>query len=128
VALDEWERPIAFLRLANEIEDHLDLAVEYVPVRVTLAMPVIAQCALALDRPALEAIAADVAASNAGGAVPRALRRSIEASTRLRPRSTRPRLWVQATGDTSLLRRTTRHVPFARRAVYEWRRISRSSG
>lgn len=119
------ERPLAHLRIANEIEDWFDLAVEYVPGRNTWVWPLAdaAECARALDLARLAEIADDVAAANAGRVVPAGLRRATNAGEHVPPRSLRPSLRVRAHQGTDQARRVVRRIPGARR-VRNWLRDS----
>lgn len=120
-ALGPDERPIAHLRVANEIEDSLDLAVAYVPGRNTWVLPLAdaAECARRLDLPRLATIADEVAAANAGREVPAGLQRATIASAHVPPRSLSPNLRVRVRDGLALARPIVRRIPGARR-VRDW--------
>ena len=122
--LADWERPIAFLRLANEVEEHVDFATEYCPEQGSYAWPLadIARCAEHLGRRALGQLADDLAVVDAEPVVPLAVQPAVKGSAYMPPRSVSTRLWVRCTGEQSVLRRATRTVPGARRAVHALRR------
>jgi len=127
----EWERTIAFLRLANEIEERLDGADDYAPEHAALVFPLddVVRCARVLGRDALVAIAHDATRLDTSSDVPVELSTTAFASGLVAPRSMRTRLSVRSTGKQSSLRRATRRVPGARRIVHwgrRWRPTSRS--
>jgi hypothetical protein len=127
--LADWERTIALLRLANEIEDRWDGTDAYAPEHAALVFPLadVVRCALALGRDALIAVADDVARPGTAPEVPAALQTTGYGSGVVPPRSMRTRLWVGGTGERSSLRRATRRVPGARRMVSWWRRSRTTS-
>ena len=59
-ALTDWERPLAFLRLANELEERVDLGTEYSAGRGAIVYPLddLVACAQRLDRQMLVELAA----------------------------------------------------------------------
>ena len=118
------EQSVAFLRLANEIEEHVDGAQEYVPAHEprALALADTAAGAVALGRPGLAHIAEQVAADTEHRAVPDRLRRPPDAPRRVTPRSTTTRLRTRVTGEHSVLRRAARRIPGARDALHVIRR------
>jgi hypothetical protein len=123
-ALAEWERPLAFVRLANELEERVDLGTEYSTGRGAIVYPLddLVVCAQRLERQTLVELARVVAAANDGQSVPPLLQRPTEDSALVAPRSTGTRLWVRCTGERSVLRRVTRRIPGARDVVDAWRR------
>jgi hypothetical protein len=122
--LDDWERPIAFLRLANEIEDHVDFANDYCPDHAAYVFPLtdVARCAQLLGLDELSRLAKELATEVTGHTVPMSLQFTTRGSAAVTPRSAGTRLWVRCLGDDSALRRSARTVPGARRVVYAWRR------
>ena len=123
-ALADWERPVAFLRLANEVEERLDGADGYAPAHAAFAFPLddVVRCARRLGREELIPVAEDVGRAVAGIDVPEALQTVTDASGTVTPRSMRTRLWIRGTGDQSTVRRAARRVPGARSVVRWWRR------
>ena len=105
-ALAEWERPLALLRLANELEERLDLGTEYSP-HGAYVYPVddLIVCAEHFGRPALVELAREITADNDRRSVPPSLRRSVDASQVVPPRSMRTRLWIRCTAARDALRR-----------------------
>jgi hypothetical protein len=122
--LADWERPIAFLRLANEVEERLDGADGYAPAHAAFVFPLddVVRCARRIGREELIPVAEDVGRAVAGLEVPAALRTVTAVSGTVRPRSMRTRLWIRGAGDQSTVRRAARRVPGARAVVRSWRR------
>jgi hypothetical protein len=122
-ALAAWELPVAFLRLANELEERIDLGSEYCPELAVYVLPLedLVVCARHLGRTALVDLADAVATANAGHTVPPSLRRTPNLSALVMPRSMTTRVWVRITGAKSPLRRAVRHIPGARHVAYAWR-------
>jgi HD domain len=122
--LADWERPIAFLRLANEVEEHVDFATQYCPRQGAVALPLadVERYAGDLGWPALGLLANEIASEDAEPVVPLSRQPDRKASEFVPARSTRTTLWVRCTGERGILRRATRAVPGARRVVDSWRR------
>jgi hypothetical protein len=124
----DWERAVAFVRLANEIEERVDGADGYAPEHAASVFPLVdvVRCARLLGFDALrafaEAFAQDVADEDDALDVPAALQATVLASGAIAPRSTRTRHWVLGTGQQSTLRRAARRIPGARHVVTAWRR------
>jgi hypothetical protein len=120
----DWERAVAFLRLANEVEERVDGADDYAPEHAVFVFPLddVVRCARLLGREALVAVADDVARANPVRDAPADLQTTTYASGPVAPRSMSTRLWVRGTGQQSTLRRASRHVPGARRVMHSWRR------
>ena len=122
--LAPWERPIALMRLANEVDERVDGADDYAPehAAAVFALDDVVRCARLLGRDELVPIAEAVRRAVAGFDVPPELRTATYASGTIAPRSMRTRLWIPGTGETSTLRRATRRIPGARSIVHTWRR------
>ncbi len=120
----DWERTVAFVRLANEVEERVDGADDYAPEHAAIVFPLgdVARCARRLGWEALAAFTEAIADANPTDVTPAALRTTTLASGTVVPRSMSTRLWVRGTGEQSLLRRAVRLAPGARRVVYSWRR------
>ena len=127
-ALRGDELPLAHLRIANEIEDCVDLAVQYVPDRAPWVWPLTdsAACARALDLSRLAEIADAVAAANEGRVVPAGLRSTTVAAEHVPPRSLRPNLSVRVRGGAVRVRRIVGRIPGAS-GVRDWLRNSTRS-
>ena len=92
--LAEWERPLAFLRLANEVEEHVDFANDYCPEHAAGVFPLadVPRCAKYLGRDELSGLAQALAAEIAGHTVPESLQFTTRASAMVAPRSLDTRL------------------------------------
>jgi hypothetical protein len=92
--LADWERPLAFLRLANEIEEHVDFANDYCPEHAAGVFPLadVPRCAKSLGRDELAGIAEEVAAEVAGHTVAVSLQYATDAPRKVKPRSADTRL------------------------------------
>lgn len=123
-ALTPRERSVAFIRLANEIEEHVDGARGYVPTCEDhpLSLAEAAAGAVALGRPDLARVAEQVAADTEHRPVPAGLRRPPDTARRVPPRSATTRLRTRITGEHSVVRRIARRIPGARDALHALRR------
>jgi len=121
--LDDRERPIAFLRLANEVEERVDGADDYAPGHAAFVFPLddVVQCARYLGRDGLVAFTDAHADALAAPAVPAELQAVTVASGPITPRSMMTRLSLFGRGEQNLVRRATRRIPGARRVVHAWR-------
>jgi hypothetical protein len=130
--LEEWERPLAFLRLANEVEEHVDFANDYCPNHAAHVFPLadVVRCAGYLGRDELGRLAQELADQLSGHTVPPSLQLANGASGVVSSRSVRIRLPVRWARDGGVVRWSVRRVPGARRVVHawrEWRPTSRSA-
>lgn len=106
------DRRLAMLRIANEVDDHLDLGTRYAD-RSGAAMSTdstfeqLAVLAGEIGEPGLADLVTRVAAATSGVVVPPSLRSPIVRSSRVAPRSDRRRLAVVA---ASVVRRATGHA------------------
>jgi hypothetical protein len=93
-ALAEWERPLAFLRLANEVEEHVDFANDYCPEHAAGVFPLadVPRCAEYLGRDELGRLAKELEAEIAGHSVPEPLHSTRRTSSAVAPRSVDTRL------------------------------------
>jgi hypothetical protein len=123
-ALEDWERPLAFLRLANELEERVDLGSAHSSKQTAYAYPLedVIECARLLDRGALAELAQAVSMANAGQEVPASLVRHGHGSELLLPRSATRRVGARLMGSHGSVRKIGGHIPGARRVVYAWRR------
>jgi len=129
--LEGWECTLAFLRLANEVEEHVDFANDYCPNHAPHVFPLadVARCAEYLGRDELGRLAQEVADEVAGHTVPLSLQLTRGASAVVSSRSVRTRLPVRWARDGGVLRWSAHRVPGARRlvrAMRRWRPTSRS--
>lgn len=122
-ALTSEERPVALMRIANEIDEHADNGSAYAPETLVqpLSLEDAAAAGTALDRPELAVIATALAEANTARSVPDQLRRPREAPHSFTGRSSGTRVWVRITGERSGLRRAARRIPYARAAVHRGR-------
>jgi hypothetical protein len=121
--LEDWERPVAFLRLANEVEERVDGADGYAPGHAAFVFPLddVARCARHLGRNELVTFAEERTDVLAAPVVPDPLQMTTVASGPITPRSLTTRRSIRGTGEQSLVRHAARRVPGARRVVYVWR-------
>jgi hypothetical protein len=119
------ERRVATLRIANEIEDRLDLGTRYADRRghEPTTDPIFTRLltfAAAVSEPALTDLARRTASAVSAAVVPAVLARGAARSTRLAPRSYRRRLVLRARSALRPLRLVARYVSArARRLVPE---------
>ena len=91
--LRRLERAVAFLRLANEVEERVDGADDYAPAHAVFVFPLddVVRCARLLGREALVALADDVARANPVRDAPADLQTTTYVSGPVAPRSSSTR-------------------------------------
>ena len=121
--LSPAEHDLAVLRLANEIDDHVDLGTRFCdrrgnPMSTDAVFKRMQALALVVDEPALAGLIERLASDESGVTVPAVLRSPATASTRMAPRSHCLRLVIAFRNATLPVRARLARIPMARRAYH----------